>query len=130
MTVGAVRRRVDLKDCGLVRDEAVAYSILLARASGLYNGRRALAFEPLKRSKKACEWNLAFEERPLASIAMERRCGRPAAFRVLCTYGEEWFAIYLCGEHFRRLFDVALRKAEADLRRIQKKVEEAARGEG
>ena len=125
-----MRRRVDLKDCGLVRDEAAAYSIILARAGGLYNGRRVLAFEPLERSKKTCEWNLAFEERPLASIATERRCGRPAAFRVLCTYGEEWFAVYLCGEHFRRLFDIALRKAEADLRRIQKVAEVAVRGEG
>jgi hypothetical protein len=107
-----------------VRDEAVAYSVLLARASGLYNGRRVLAFEVLKASRKTCEWNLAFEERPLAPIAMERRCGKPAAVRLLCTYGEEWFAVYLCREHFRRIFDNALRKVEADLRRVLRVVEE------
>jgi hypothetical protein len=122
-----VRRRVNLKDCGLVRDEAVAYSILLARANGLYNGRRVLAFEPLRRSGKACEWNLAYEERPLASIAMERRCGKPAAVRLLCAYGEEWFAVYLCAEHFRRIFDNVLRKVEMDLRRMLKCAEEAMR---
>jgi len=123
------RLYIRLHECGLVHDEAVAYSILLARANGLLNGRRLIGFEVLRRSGKTCEWNLANEELPLALYAEEEPCGRPAALRLVCTYGDAKFAVYLCEEHFGRLLQRTVMMVERDMRRILKVVRAHAQGE-
>jgi hypothetical protein len=123
-------RYIRLRDLNLTVDERVAYSILMARANGLLNGRRIIAIEILKQSKKRCEWNLAYEERPLALIAEERPCGKPAALRLVCTYGDAKFAVYLCMEHFERFLYNAAKMVETDMRRILESIKEAMREGG
>jgi hypothetical protein len=123
-------RYIRLRDCKLVRDEIAAYSILLARANGLFNGRRIVGVEILKMSNKTCEWNLANEQLPLALYAVFKPCAKPAALRLICTYGDAKFAVYLCMEHFERLLRNAAKMVETDTRRILETVKEAMREGG
>jgi hypothetical protein len=123
-------RYIRLRDCKLVHDEIVAYSILMARANGLLDGRRLIGFEVLKMSNKTCEWNLAYEERPLALYAEERPCGKPAALRLVCTYGDAKFAVYLCMVHFERFLYNVAKMVETDMRRILESIKEAMREGG
>jgi hypothetical protein len=123
-------RHIRLRDCELVHDESVAYSILMARANGLLDGRRIIAIEILKQSKKRCEWNLANEQLPLALYAVEKPCGKPVALRLVCTYGDAKFAVYLCMEHFEHFLRNTAKMVETDMHRIHKTVEEAMREGG
>jgi hypothetical protein len=119
-------RYVRLRDFNLTVDERVAYSILMARANGLRNGRRIIAIEILERSRKECEWDLARDQTydyPLGPYAPERPCRKPAALRLICTYGEAKFAIYLCEHHFERLLYRTVLMVERDMRKILETVE-------
>jgi len=122
-----MERYIRLKDCNLTVDERVAYSILMARANGLLDGRRIIGIEVLKRSRKRCEWDLERDQmydHPLGPYTPERPCGKPAALRLICTYGEAKFSVYLCKRHFKRLLRRTVLMVEADMRRIYKTVEE------
>jgi len=125
-----MERYIRLKDCNLTVDERVAYAILMARANGLLDGRRIIAFEVLKRSRKRCEWNLARDhmhrysvDYPLGPYTPEKPCRKPAALRLICTYGETKFAVYLCERHFKRLLRRTVLMVERDMRRILETVE-------
>ena len=125
-------RYIRLRDCDLTADERVAYSILIARANGLLDGRRIIGVEILRRSEKRCEWNLERDESydyPLGPYTPERPCGEPAALRLVCTYGDDKFAVYLCRRHFERLLQRTVMMVERDMRRIHETVEEALREE-
>jgi hypothetical protein len=127
-----VGRYIRLRDCNLTADERVAYSILMARANGLLDGRRVIGVEVLRRSEKRCEWNLERDEvydYPLGPYASEKPCDEPAALRLVCTYGETKFAVYLCRRHFERLLQRTVAMVERDMRRIYETVEEALREE-
>ena len=125
-----------LKDCNLTVDERVAYSILMARANGLLNGRRIIAVEVLGRSRKRCEWDLERDQMydyPLGPYTPEKPCRKPATLRLICTYGEAKFSVYLCGRHFKRLLRRTVLMVERDMREIFETVErrmKEARGEG
>jgi hypothetical protein len=123
-------RILRLRDFNLTRDERIAYSILMARANGLLNGRRIIAIEVLERSKKRCEWNLKRDQMydyPLGPYTPEKPCRKPAALRLICTYGDDKFAIYLCERHFKRLLRRTTLMVEADMRKIFETVEERIR---
>ena len=123
-------RYISLRDCNLTVDERGAYSILMARANGLLDGRRVIGVEVLKQSKKRCEWNLERDEPydyPLGPYTPEKPCRRPAAIRLVCTYGETKFAVYLCERHFKRLLRRTVLMVERDMRRILETVEKARR---
>lgn len=120
-------RYIRLRDCNLTVDERIAYSILMARANGLRNGRRIIAIEILKRSKKKCEWNLKRDrvyDYPLGPYTPEKPCRKPATIRLICTYGDDKFAIYLCERHFKRLLRRTVLMVEKDMRKILEVVEE------
>jgi hypothetical protein len=124
-------RYIRLRDCNLTSDERIAYSILMARANGLLDGRRIIAIEILKQSKKRCEWNLKRDhmykycwDYPLGPYTPERPCGKPASIRLICTYGEAKFSVYLCERHFKRLLRRTALMVEADMRKIFETVEE------
>jgi hypothetical protein len=128
---GLAGRYISLKDFNLTVDERTAYSILMARANGLLDGRRVIGVEVLKQSKKRCEWNLARDEvydYPLGPYTPEKPCGEPAALRLVCTYGDDKFAVYLCRRHFERLLQRTVAMVERDMRRIYETVEEVLRG--
>jgi len=127
-----VGRYISLRDCNLTSDERGAYSILMARANGLLDGRRVIGVEVLKQSKKRCEWNLERDEPydyPLGPYAPEKPCGETAALRLVCTYGDDKFAVYLCRRHFERLLQRTVAMVERDMRRIYETVEEVLREE-
>jgi len=112
-------RYVRLKDCNLTVDERIAYSILMARANGLFDGRRVIAIEILERSRKKCEWDLKRDrvyDYPLGPYTPERPCRKPAVLRLICTYGDDKFAIYLCERHFKRLLRRTVAMVERDMR--------------
>jgi hypothetical protein len=120
-------RYIRLRDCKLVHDEIVAYSILMARANGLLDGRRLIAIEVLRRSKKKCEWDLERDQmydHPLGPYTPEKPCRKPATLRLICTYGEAKFSVYLCKRHFKRFLRRTVLMVEADMRRVYKTVEE------
>jgi len=120
-------RYIRLRDFNLTVDERIAYSILMARANGLLDGRRVIAIEILKQSKKRCEWNLKRDrvyDYPLGPYTPEKPCRKPATIRLICTYGDDKFAIYLCERHFKRLLRRTVLRVERDMHKILETVEE------
>ena len=118
---------VRLRDCKLTYDETVAYSILMARANGLFNGRRLFAIEILRGSKKTCEWDVKrdrYHASPLGPFNPEKACGKPVTYRLIFTYEGRKFSVYLCERHFKRFLRNTVRMVEADMRRVLESVAE------
>ena len=126
-------RYIRLRDCEMSYDEYSALSVLMARANGLLNGRALFALEPLRRSSKACEWDLDLARHlgyGLGPYTPERPCGRPASIRLIFKYNDKKFSVYLCDRHFEEFLNNTVRMVEKQMQTIRNIVGEAREAAG